>query len=258
MAVRKAQQPRIARNGNYVRRPRLATTGESVRNVICLIYIEDLLAAGKTYGDLLAYLDSLHCKAVCSPIHDRDCFTAQDVLDWCERHIDDQTGDLDVNYLDSAPYVGKSKKPHVHIGIMLPGKKRAEGFTELMAGLIYIRPTMWDKMEDYQGFCRYLAHLDSPQKAPYSALDIHGFGGVDLSCLLKQDEAEHISDMQRVHDVIVDKGIRWFHRLADEAFASDDLRLKSAVISGCAFWGSYMSSKNSERMYELKKRRGEI
>ena len=109
--ARRSTSPRIARNGNYVRRERLANTGEAVRNVICLIYMEDLLEAGKTYGDLLNYLDSLHCKAVCSPIHDRDHFTGQDVLDWCERHIDDQTGDLDVNYVDSAPYVGKEKKP---------------------------------------------------------------------------------------------------------------------------------------------------
>ena len=244
--------------GNFARRPRLSATGAAVRNAICLIYMEDLHAAGRTYGDLLGYLDSLHIKAVCSPVHDKDKFTSIDVQDWCERHIDPETGDLDYQYVDRAPYVGKPKKPHVHIGICLKGKKTAKQFTEMMGGLMVIRPSMWEKMEDYEGFTRYLAHLDSPQKQPYSALDIVGFGGADLSCLLKEDKAEHISDMQRVHNLIAENKITWFHQLADAAFESGDLRLKSAVIGGASFWASYMSSKGAERKFEYQKKHGKI
>lgn len=245
-------------NGNWPRRPRLSTTGEAVRNAICLIYMEDLEKAGRTYGDLLAYLDSLHCKAVCGPLHDRDFFTSIDVQDWCERHIDPETGDLDHNYIDRAPYVGKEKKPHVHIGICLKGKKTAKGFSELMQGLLPIRETMWDKMIEWEGFVRYLAHLDSPDKAAYSPLDIVGFAGADLSCLIKDDREQKMSDMQLVYELIRDKHIKWFHRLADEAFQSGDLRIKSAVMGSCSFWSAYMTSAGAERRFEREKRNGKI
>ena len=51
-------------NPRFKRAPRLYETGAKVRNVIFLIYMEDLEAAGKCYGDIIAYLDSKHCKAV--------------------------------------------------------------------------------------------------------------------------------------------------------------------------------------------------
>ena len=77
----------------WLYKPRLSETGEKVRNVVCLIYLEDLEKVGKTYFDLLGYLDHIHVVAVCSPLHDRDTFSPEDVLDWCLRHIDSETGD---------------------------------------------------------------------------------------------------------------------------------------------------------------------
>ena len=60
-------------------RPRMANTGEKARNILGLVYIEDLQKAGHTYGDLLAYLDGMTCKCACSPVHDKDWFTSEDV-----------------------------------------------------------------------------------------------------------------------------------------------------------------------------------
>lgn len=237
----------MATQPSIYRRPRLSQTGAGVRNAICLVYIEDLEKAGKSYGDLIAYIDNLHIKAVVSPIHDMDLFTSIDVQNWCERHLDPETGDLDLNYLDSAPYVGKPKKPHVHIGICLKGKKTAKHLSEMFSGLLPIRPSIWEPMQDFEGFTRYLAHLDSPDKAPYSALDIIGFGGADLSCLLKQDKAQRLVNMQRIYDLVTHNQITYFHNLADLAFQSDDMDLKNGVISNAGFWTHYMSSKASER-----------
>lgn len=237
-----------------VERLRLHASGRKVRNVIGLVYIEDLETWGVSYGDLLAYLDHLHVKAVVSPIHDRDHFTGQDVRDWCERHLDPETGDLDTHYLDRAPYVGKSKKPHCHVGILLKYQKTAAEFSELFSGLCYIRPTIWEQMLDYEGFVRYLAHLDSPQKARYDPLGIHGFGGADLSPLLKEDKEQRVATTSQVWQLVRDNDIRYFHRLVDAAFASSDLDLKAAVMGNASLWASYMSSKGAERKARERKR----
>ena len=235
----------------WLYKPRLSETGEKVRNVVCLIYLEDLEKVGKTYFDLLGYLDHIHVVAVCSPLHDRDTFSPEDVRDWCLRHIDSETGDLDTHYLDSAPYVGKAKKPHVHVGIMLPSQKNAQQFSELMAGLLPIRPSMWEKMEDKRGFIRYLAHLDSPQKAQYSAFDIHGFGGVDLSCLLKTDEHEKVKIVTELHKFGKERKVQYFHQFVDDVFASGDMDYINCILGRGSFFAGYYNSIVSARRIKL-------
>ena len=173
----------------YMRRirPRVCNIpGFKCYNYCVLVYMEDLETNGLTYGDLLAFLDSLHMKCACSPIHDMDTFTSEDVWKWCESHIDPETGDLDEKYVDSAPDVGKPKKPHVHIVFMNRSKKSVPEMQELFS-LIEIRPTMWDKCEDPPAMIRYFAHLDNYEKYVYSAYDIHGFGGINLDVLLVND-----------------------------------------------------------------------
>ena len=173
----------------YMRRirPRVCNIpGFKCYNYIVLVYMEDLEANGLTYGDLLSFLDSQHMKCAVSPIHDMDRFTSEDVWKWCESHVDPETGDLDEKYVDSAPYVGKPKKPHVHILFMNRSKKSVEDMGELFS-LIEVRPTMWDKCEDPSSMIRYFAHMDQDDKYPYSPYDIHGFGGINLDVLVVHD-----------------------------------------------------------------------
>lgn len=234
--------------GAFMRKKRLSDTGAKVRNVIGLMYIEDLDAVGKTYGDLLAYLDAKHCRAVVSPVHDRDTFTRQDVFDWCERHIDPETGDLDEHYIDAAPYVGKPKKPHVHIGILSKTQRNAYEWSDFMSGLLKMRPSVWEKMEDYDGFTRYCAHLDSPEKARYSAFDIVGIAGADLSCLLKTDEHERISNLTDMMRMVNDGHFKSFHAFANYCFNSGDMDLISSFRSNAGIVNYYFSSMRYERM----------
>lgn len=244
--------------GFYVpKKQRLYQTGAKVRNVIVLIYLEDLEKAGKGYGDLIAYLDSLHCKAVVSPIHDRDHFTSKDVFDWCERHIDPETGDLDTHYLDSAPYVGKPKKPHVHVGIVSKSQRDAFGWSEYMSGLLDVRPSMWEKMEDFDGFTRYCAHLDSPDKARYSAFDIVGIAGVDLSCLLKTDKAERIQTLNELYTFIQDRNFKTFHALLNAVFMSGDMDMIESLRANSSMLYGYFSSKRWEAQDKKKKKEAE-
>lgn len=234
--------------GAFMRKKRLSDTGAKVRNVIGLIYIEDLEAVGKTYGDLLAYLDSKHCRAVVSPVHDRDTFTRQDVFDWCERHIDPETGDLDEHYIDSAPYVGKPKKKHVHVGILSKSQRNASEWSAYMSGLLKLRPSVWEKMEDFDGFTRYCAHLDSPDKAQYSAFDIVGIAGVDLSCLLKTDEHERISNFTELMSIVQERGFKSFHSFANYCIQSGSIDMISALRGNSGLLAAYFTSMRYERI----------
>lgn len=240
-----------------MRKKRLCNTNQKVRNVIGLIYVENLEKAYKSYGDLVAYLDSKHCRAVVSPIHDRDTFTSQDVFDWCERHIDPETGDLDEQYIDDAPYVGKPKKPHIHIGILSKTQRTAQEWSEFMSGLIDMNPSIWEKMEDFQGFTRYCAHLDSPNKAQYSAFDIVGIAGVDLSCLLKTDEHERITNLTAMMNEINNRHFRSFHAFANFCFHSGDMALISALRGNSSLVAAYFTSMRYERMDKAMAKKAE-
>lgn len=236
-------------------RKRIATTGEKVRNVIVLIYIEDLEDAGTTYYGLLEYISNLHIEACVSPIHDRDHFTGEDVRAWCEQHIDPDTGDLDVNYLDDAPYVGKPKKPHCHVLFKITSQQDAYWWSELMSGLIDIRPTMWDKCYSVPGSIRYWAHMDDPEKAQYSPYDIHGFAGIDLSPLTKVDDKTRTDLFNCTYDMIKHHGCCYFYQLIDLAQDAGDAELVAYIRGTHSVWQTYLGSKAQHSRDDAYKRR---
>ena len=227
----------------YNKHKRLAYTGEKVRNVIVVIYVEDLERAGKTYYDLLGYLDHRHVPACVSPIHDHDVWSSEDVLDWCTQRLDDQTGDLDERYIGDAPYVGKPKKPHVHVLIKLDSQQTAQWFTSLMEDLVYIRPTMWDKPTSVASCMRYWAHMDSPTKYRYSEWDIVGIGGIDLSPLTKRDDRTNEDLANAVYAMLSNSSCRYFFELLDMAYGSGDAELVSYIRGTHALWRGYLHSK---------------
>jgi hypothetical protein len=208
------------------------------------VYLEDLENNGLTYGDLLAFLDSLHMKCACSPIHDMDFFTADDVWKWCEGHIDPETGDLDERYIDSAPYVGKQKKPHVHLLFMNRSKKSVSDMQELF-GLIDVRPTMWERADDPFSLIRYFAHLDSPDKYPYSAYDIHGFGGINLDVLVMNESKAHMHELTGlIMDLIDERQIRYFWQLVHYIRREyPDPEMEACVYGKHALFNSVIKSK---------------
>ena len=262
-------------------RKRLSETGQKVYNLVVLVYMEDLECYDDTggvvaedltadelskmrhtaYGTLLAYLDSLHVRCAVSPIHDRDTFTADDVWAWCERHIDPETGDLDVKYLDSAPYVGKPKKAHVHIMFMMRRQYTAEEMSLMMAGLLWIRPTMWDKCIDPVGMLRYFAHLDSPEKAQYPSYGIHGFGGIKLDALVMDDSKSKMHECtMAIFEMIDECGIRYYHTLMRKVRATGDAELIACVWGKQPLFRAYMKDMRDEQreMAEAKRRKKEL
>lgn len=281
----------MAKKGAFYRK-RLSDTNDKVRNVIFLVYMEDLLARGLGYYDLIAYLDSKHCKAVVSPVHDRDTWTSYDVARWCERHLDPETGDLDERFIEwsgeqvlawckqhldpetgdlakewvdaapyvgkpYAPYVGKRKKPHVHVGIVSKSQRTAAQWAEFMEDLLELRPSIFEKMEDYEGFTRYCAHLDSPDKASYSAFDVVSVAGADLSCLSKTDEGERVRNLVQLRDLARKFHIRTYHGLFDFVMDSGDLDMVACFRANSAQFASYFSSTRWENASKKKKGSGE-
>lgn len=247
----------MASDAYWKPRPRMATTGEKARNILGLVYIEDLEKAGHTYGDLLAYLDGMTCQCACSPVHDKDRFTSEDVRKWCEMHIDPETGDLDTAYVDSAPYVGKPKKPHVHLVFKFKGPMTANELTERMAGLLPLRPTIWEKCLDVDSTLMYFAHMRSPQKAQYSAYDIHGFGGIDLSCLSKTNDVEKANTFRDIWQYVQDNQVKTYHTLVNIAMKTGSYDWINCIKGNGSTWRAYFQSQREERMDKAAKKRQE-
>ena len=119
--------------------------GEKARTVTTIIWVEDL---ERRYGDhwkkhFYGYLADLRIPVCCSPIHDKDTYTEEDVSAWCRRHIDPDTGEVADEYTNSQPRVGDPKKPHIHIIAITKGPMTREDFSKLFYDLVYIKVTAW-------------------------------------------------------------------------------------------------------------------
>lgn len=238
-------------------RKRLSETGQRTFHFLAIIYIEDLEKAGKTYGDLLAYCDSIMMRVAVSPIHDRDYFTSDDVWKWCEQHIDPDTGDLDLNYVDNAPYVGKQKKPHCHILIMGKRARTAEEMTEIFGGLMYIRPSLWEKAEDPAACICYFAHMHSPEKAQYSPFDIHGFGGISLDALQESSKSEIQEITKVIFDIIDANNVYYFSDLVKAVYQLEDPAAESCLFGRYSLINCYIRSRREKKMDKhLSKKEG--
>ena len=232
-------------------RKRLSETGEKVRNVIVIVWLEELLKNGYDYYDLVAYLDGLHIPAAVSPVHDKDTWDSNSVLDWCTMHIDPMTGDLDERYLDDAPYVGMPKKPHIHLLFKGPSQQDAFWWTEVIAPLLPdMKPTRWDKCYSVNGSLRYWAHMDSAGKHRYSEWDIVGIAGIDLSVLSKRDDRTNQALRNVCHELIRKNNVKYFFQLVDAAYDLGDGELVSYLGGSHAYWRGYLGSVRMKRKDE--------
>lgn len=71
---------------------------------------------------------------------------------------------------------GEPKKPHYHVLLCFEGKKSVEqvkAVTGLFGGVGV------EVVNTKTGYARYLCHLDNPEKAQYSPVDVLCFGGFD-------------------------------------------------------------------------------
>lgn len=227
--------------------------GETARLVACLIWEEDLKRQGKTYGDLLAYMESLNMPCAVSPWHNKDRYTAEDVRGWVDRHIDPDFYDFISEDLEEvrskAPKVGDCKKSHAHILIKSKGPRNRHYFTKnIMGPFIDIPDSKWEKVEHLDSYICYLCHKNTPSKYRYSELDVHGFGGIDLSPLLnKKDAMEKTNVFLLVKAQIRSQGWRYFHQLDEWADSTRDMDIISCVSGRVSYFSALFRSRREER-----------
>lgn len=249
----------ITSMGVLKHKPRIANTGEKVRNVLVILWREELERYGHTYGDLLGYLDDLQIQCAVSPWHDRDTWTSEGVLNWCTMHINPETGDLDEQYIrehDDIPAVGKNKKAHVHMLIKLKSQQTAQWFTNLFGGFIPINPVRWEKCYDVEASVCYFAHLHSPEKYPYDPSGIHAFGGLDTSCLLKKTEKHNTELLNAAHDLIDVCHIHYYYQLVQVAREQDD-ELFSFIVGKHSHFQSFLNSQRYEKQDKQKREKSD-
>lgn len=145
------------------------------RNWTSILYPESAVANWKDI------LDNYHIEWVESPLHDKD---------------------INGN--------GEYKKPHIHLLLLFGGIKSYEQVLEITQS---IGATVPQRVHNAKSMVRYMAHLDNPDKAQYSASDIISHGGVDLSELLRPSSSERYTIIGDMMDFIEDHDIYEFKDL---------------------------------------------
>lgn len=152
----------------------------------------------------LQILKDLHVPAFVSPLHDKDT---------CEN--------------------GDPKKPHYHVMLLFESLKTPAQAQEIFdkiggVGLEYVKTR--------RGYCRYLCHLDDPNKFQYNKDDVIQLGGMDyyecisivsdkyavlnsVICFIKDNRIENILDL---YQYAMDKNLMdWMRICQDKSFTID-------------------------------------
>lgn len=237
--------------------------GEKARTVTTILWVEDL---ERRYGDkwlgrLYQYLADLKIPCCCSPVHDKDTYTEEDVRAWCRRHEDPDTGEVATKYTNRTPRVGDEKKSHVHIILITKGPMYREDFSELLSDLVTVKVTAWEKVLHLDTLTRYMSHMDDKSKYRYSDFDILGFGGFNLKPLTikKSDEYVKAMAMASVMEYIEDNGIKYYHSLVKWAKDLGDYDIFNCVTGRFGTFCAYFRSLREEKQdkAEAKKRQEE-
>lgn len=125
---------------------------ERLRSYACILYPESLP------DDWESVLEGLHVPLAISPLHDADV-------------MDD----------------GTPKKPHYHVLLVFSGKKSVVQVLDMLSDL---KVSHVEPVHDCRAYARYLAHMDSPEKAQYSPSDIKALSGFDVGILTAPTAAQ--------------------------------------------------------------------
>ena len=106
------------------------------------------------------------------------------------RAVASPVHDQDVNA------TGEPKKSHRHVILCFSTTKTEEQAKEVFAK---IGGVGCEKVKDLRQYCRYLCHLDNPEKARYTPGDVITFGGFDYyeTIMSSADETDMLMDITR-------------------------------------------------------------
>lgn len=92
---------------------------------------------------------------------------------------------------------GKFKKPHYHILLKYPSKKSIQQVYSLCLKLgSHVPP---DTVDSFDGYLRYLTHVDDPDKAQYNKEDITPLAGLDINSYFLPPKSEVA---QVIYDIV--------------------------------------------------------
>lgn len=207
-----------------------------------------------TYGEFLAFLDGLQMPCCCSMIHDSDKYTQEDVNKWVRNHMNPKTGKLDNDAVKNGiPKEGQHKNKHVHFMLCANGPMTPSWFLDKIAPIKEHCSTYFIAINSVPATMRYYAHMDSPEKHQYSPLDIHSFGGLDMSPLMRTSKVSNLSTLVKVMDYIMENGVSHYHTLVHWALNSGDVDLLSCVSGRASFFAAYFKSKSDDRIELLQR-----
>lgn len=229
---------------------KLLKDGEKCRMAGCIFWLEDLKRVGLSYGQLCAFLEeSVQMESVCSPVHDRDRYTEEDVRGWLGRHeeyMDKYTADVKPEFADIVPKVGDPKKAHIHVYFKAKGPKYGKDWAKAVEDFYPIPENRWVVVPDWDKIVRYCAHMDAPNKAQYDPLTVRGFCNADVSALMETNRSNKYETIEKVNQYITSNRIRWFNRLNAWAIGTHDVEIMACVTGRHSYWETILRSKREE------------
>lgn len=144
------------------------------RNYACVVYPE---SSPDNWQDILT---RQFVPAFISPLHDKD--------------IDPQN---------------QPKKPHYHVVLMFDNLK---SFEQAQSVFNAIGGVGCESVQSIRGYCRYLCHLDNPEKAQYNPEDVRSFCGADYNHVIGL-AIDRLNAVDEMIDYIEANNVKSYRRL---------------------------------------------
>lgn len=149
---------------------------------------------------------------------------------------------------------GSYKKAHRHVVIAFDGVKSEEQAIEVFKK---IGGVGCEPVSSLYSMTRYLTHMDSPEKAQYSGLDVLTFGGFEYRryASTKEDEEKKVvANMGQIFNIVAELGIYEFADLA-EYLMSENTELFTTFRKNPYFFGQFLKSRAQimQRLAEIER-----
>lgn len=137
---------------------------------------------------------------------------------------------------------GTPKKPHRHVLVAFEGVKSREQAVELFdrIGGVGAEP-----VNSLYGMTRYLTHMDNPEKAQYSTMDVLTFGGFEYrryASTKEDEEKETVGHIGEIMEIVQNNLIFEFSDLA-EVLMTERPELFTVLRKNPYFFAQYLKSK---------------
>lgn len=139
---------------------------------------------------------------------------------------------------------GSYKKAHRHVVIAFDGVKTAEQAKEVFEK---IGGVGCEPVSSLYSMTRYLTHMDSPEKAQYSGLDVLTFGGFEYrryATTKDDEEKEVVANMGKIFNLCAERGMYDFADTAEYLMAEQP-ELFTTFRKNPYFFATFFKSKQN-------------